>query len=185
MGKSDSVKKRQQRDDTERIRVMLESGDMRTTGRVPEVFRLASTRPDLIKSLATLMLDPDPGIAMRAADTLEKVSVAHPDWLTPLAGRLVDLPQKSSQKEVLWHWCQMVTRLDLTGRQVDSVVNNLQTLLNSDSSIVATFALQALVDLAGRRPALPALVRRQVGLALKSPKPAVRARARKLSKQLD
>ena len=55
------------------VRSMLAEGDRRTTGRVVEVVELVRRRPGTMARVVECLWDSDPGVAMRAADAIEKI----------------------------------------------------------------------------------------------------------------
>jgi len=79
----------------------------------------------------------------------------------------------------------MVPRLDLKPRERNSVQEILKRYLDDRSSIVKTFALQALFDLATRHPALRPEVIEILRESLRNGTPAMKARSRKLLPTLE
>jgi hypothetical protein len=119
---------------------------------------------------------------MRAADALEKATRDRGDLLSHHKRAILGPMGDVEQQEVRWHWAQIVSRLDLTSREMQSVVSKLEALLNDPSRIVRVQSLQALADLAARFPQVRARVSSALASANQSESPAVRARARKLLK---
>ena len=163
-----------------RLRALLSGGDRRSIGRVPQVLRIIRRQPQVAARLVTALRDGDPIVRMRAADALEKVSVAHPDLLHPHKRELLSLAHRATQQELRWHLAQLIPRLPLTIRQRRGAATLFQTYLRDRSAIVRTFAMQALADLAsvdpGLRPRITALLRRLTSAGT----PAMRARGRRL-----
>ena len=128
----------------------LRGGDRRSIGRVPEVVREVSKKPELAGELVVALVSDDPIIRMRAADALEKVSRDRPALLGPFKEVLLSVAAESDQQEVRWHLAQMLPRLDLSRKELDGVISLLRGYLRDKSSIVKVCAMQALADLAAR-----------------------------------
>jgi hypothetical protein len=132
--------------------------------------------PSLFEGIATV----DPVIRMRAADAIEKITVARPDLLAPYKRQLLALASRETQIEVRWHLALLLPRLSLTTRERAAAVDILFDYLRDRSSIVKTHAMQGLADLARIHPELksqivPVIVElAEIGTA------AMRARGRKL-----
>ena len=126
-------------------------------------------------------LDVDNAIVrMRAADALEKVSVTHPQYLWPHKHRLMELSATAHQKELRWHLAQMLPRLELNLQEQQRAVNVLLIYCQDASSIVKTFAMQALADIAvGNAQLRPAILVHLKDLTSEGT-PAMKARGRKL-----
>ena len=129
--------------------------------------------------------DSDLLIRMRAADAAEKVSLRRPELLQPFKAKLLRLLDQATQQELRWHLAQMVPRLRLSKRDRVRAVSVLQRQLSDQSSIVKTFAMQALVDLAIGDDALMAEVTKLLITLTKTGTAAMRARGRKLLRQLE
>jgi hypothetical protein len=130
------------------------------------------------------MWDEDPVVRMRAADAAEKVSSRRPQLLQPFKKELLGLLADAQQQELRWHLAQMIPRLSLTAEETTRAAGFLDRYLRDRSSIVKTFAMQALADLAAAHPErLPDTVELLQQLT-RSGTPAMRARGRKLLAQL-
>jgi hypothetical protein len=88
------------------MRVLLAGGDRRSIGRVPEVVAAVQATPALLAELVAAMADDDPVVRMRAADAVEKVTAAHPAWLTPYTAQLLGPIAAFPQQEMRWHGAQ-------------------------------------------------------------------------------
>lgn len=128
----------------------LEGGDRRSIGRANEVVALVLDQPELFDILIAGMSLPDPLVSMRCADVAEKVTVLHPEYLRPYKHRLIEELSRIDQKEVRWHVAAMLPRLTLTEEEQQHVIDILLSYASDRSSIVNTFAMQSLADLALR-----------------------------------
>lgn len=164
---------------------MLEEGDLRSIGRVPEVLSRIADQPDLFSDVIQAMTHPDPGVRMRASDAVEKISRTKPDCLKSHKSFLLNLVMESNQQEVRWYLAQIVTRLELLPEERSKAADSLFSFLDDSSKIVQTNALQALVDLAWEDDDLFSKVRVEVERLAETGSPAVSSRAGKLFLQLD
>jgi len=141
--------------------------------------------PTLFDALFSGMFMDDPLIRMRSADAVEKGTAIHPEYLAPYKKALLKSLVKVEQSEVRWHVAPMLARLPLSKSEQAAVIDALTGYLNDRSSIVKTFAMQALYDLAERYKALRpiALARIQERVAIGTP--AMKARGRKLLAMLN
>jgi hypothetical protein len=158
----------------------LKGGDRRSIGRSSEVVTDVLADPRLFGALFAGLSADDPVVRARAADAVEKISVIHPEYLRPYRATLVGELARCEQKEVRWHVHQMLPRLWWNARERQEVCDILTDYLRDSSSIVKTFAMQALADLAARAPDLRPAVLRQLQKLTVSGTPAMRARGRKL-----
>ncbi len=117
---------------------------------------------------------------MRAADALEKISRQRTEELQAYTHVLVGLLEETEQQEVQWHLAVLLPRLDLTPRERRRTIEALQRCMDSRSSLVKTFALQGLFELAVQEPSLMPLVTDLLASAEKTGTPAMKARSRKL-----
>lgn len=159
---------------------MLEGGDRRSIGRSNEVATLVSDQPELFEILMVGMGDPDPLVSMRCADAAEKVTARHPEYLAPYKHTLIEELSQIGQKEVRWHVAAMLARLALTEEEQQRVIGILLAYTNDRSSIVKTFAMQALADLALRDEKLRVRVLQHIEELSVVGTPAMRARGKRL-----
>ena len=162
----------------------LSGGDRRSIGRADAVAAEVEARPELVGVLIDGLLEDDPLVRMRAADALEKATMAHPEWLQPHACRLLREVGASEQQEVRWHLALMVPRLSLNAQQRRQATTLLLSYLDDRSSIVRTCSMQGLAELALAHPQLrPRIIPLLEGLT-RDGTPAMRSRGRKLLARL-
>ncbi len=149
----------------------LEKGDKRSIGRSNEVVSEVLAKPTLFHVVFSGLSADDPLIRMRAADAVEKITAHHEVAAT-------------GEKELRWHVAQMLPRLDLTAQERRRVFRMLLGYLNDRSSVARTFAMQALVDVARDSPALLPVARQRISKLAVTGSPAMKARGRKLLKEL-
>jgi hypothetical protein len=158
----------------------LAGTDRRSIGRSNQVVKQVLANPKLFRTLIAGMLDADPIIRMRSADAVEKITAIHPTLLRAYKKLLLHQVARSDQPEVRWHVAQLFSRLELTPKERRLVMTILAKYLHDKSSIVKTFSMQALADIAIQEPELrPGIVRKLERLTLTGT-PAMRARGKKL-----
>lgn len=162
------------------FRTILRGGDRRSLGRAAAALALLRQDPRRTMLVIPLLRDPDPVVAMRAADILEKLSRSHPASLQPFKRGLLSQLQQATQQEVQWHLAQLVPRLVLSPPERVHAFQALERYLSAASSIVRTSALQGLAELARGNARLRARARRQLLTARENGTPAMKARARHL-----
>jgi hypothetical protein len=167
----------------QKIVAMLKGADRRSIGRADGVVRLVLKEPRRFRELIKCLWDENPVLRMRAADAAEKVSAKKPRLLDRCKAELLDLLAEAKQIELRWHLAAMVPRLRLTTPERQRASAALQRYLDDRSSIVKTFALQGLVELARNDAGLRGKVTQLLEDAVQSGTPAMRARARKLLKK--
>jgi len=158
----------------------LDGGDRRSIGRSNEVVAEVLTDPGLFDAVFSGLLSTNSIIRMRSADAIEKISARRPEYLLPYKTLLVEHIARSDQSEVRWHVAQMLPRIGWNQDERQQVQGVLLDYLNDRSSIVKTFAMQALADLARQAPEMrPAALLHLRELTV-SGTPAMKSRGRKL-----
>ena len=158
----------------------LRGGDRRSIGRSNEVAREISNNPKLFAQVVAAMRNSNPVIRMRAADAIEKASARNPKLLQPHKRIVLKKIAAIPQQEVRWHIAQIIPRLQLTPKELDHAVSILFDYLDDKSSIVKTFAMQALADLAQQDSRLRKRIVPILEFLSANGTPAMRARGRKL-----
>ena len=171
---------------TSRITIcsMLVGGDRRSIGRSNEVAELVIKNPKRAIELFQCLWDSDSSTRMRAADAMEKLSRNHATLLQPFKTQLLGLLAGAVQQEMRWHLALTIPRLRLTVPECHQVAELLQTYLQDRSSIVKTFAMQALSELTIQDDGLRPMVIEIILSLTRTGTPAMRARGRILLKQL-
>jgi len=158
----------------------LQGGDRRSIGRSGEVVADVLKDGALFEILITALRADDTVLRMRGADAVEKVSLRHPEYLQPHKDFLIGLAATSQEKEVRWHMAQILPRLSLRTAERRRAVELLLSYCNDGSSIVKTFAMQALADFARQSPALRPAILLHLRELTATGTPAMKARGRKL-----
>jgi hypothetical protein len=159
---------------------LLEGGDRRSIGCAERVAEMVRGNPRLFPKLIACLWYTDPVVRMRAADAAEKVTRENPELLLTHKKELLGLLAEERQQEVRWHLAVMVPRLALNATERQCAVASLQSYLQDRSSIVRTFALQGLADLARSDAGIRAGVIELLRETTRKGTPAMKARSRKL-----
>ena len=167
------------------VLLLLREGDRRTIGRADQVAAAVARNPKLFPKLIEGLWSADPLIRMRAADASEKVTRKNPGLLTPYKKELLGLMTEATEQEMRWHLAAMVPRLPLNAAERELAISSLNTYLEDRSSIVKTFALQGLADLAQGDPTIQPTVVEILRDATRNGTPAMKARSRKLLLRLE
>ena len=162
------------------ILTLLESGDRRSIGRSDQVAAIVSSDLGLFPDLLAGLWSADPLVRMRAADATEKITRKNRELLHPYKKKLLILLTESQQQELRWHLAVMIPRLMLSAKERRAAITSLNGYLEDRSSIVRTFALQGLADLAHDDPGVRPEVIEILREAARNGTPAMKARSRKL-----
>ncbi len=168
-----------------KILSLLQGGDRRTIGRADEVATTVSKAPELSSELIAGLWSPDPLVRMRAADATEKVTRPNPELLQPYKQELLGLLADAQEQELRWHLAAMVPRLQLSLKQRQVAIASLESYLADKSSIVKTFALQGLAELAEDDDAIRSRAIDILRQATRNGTPAMKARSRRLLLRMD
>ena len=158
----------------------LDGGDRRSIGRSNEVVADVLNDPGLFETVFSGLFADSPLLRMRSADAIEKITARHPEYLLPYKARLIKHIARIDQKEVRWHVAQMFSRVKWNRAERRQVLGILMEYLNDHSSIVRTFAMQALADLARQAPGLRPMVLLHLRELTATGTPAMKARGRRL-----
>jgi HEAT repeat protein len=164
---------------------LLRGGDRRAIGRADQVAAAVTRNPKLFPDLIAGLWSEDRLVRMRAADAAEKVTRNNRELLRFYKKELLGLMAETEEQELRWHLAVMVPRLALNGKERKLAISLLNGYLEDRSSIVRTFALQGLADLAEGdskiRPGAIEILRE----ATRSGTAAMKARGRKLLIRLE
>lgn len=164
-----------------RFKDILQGGDLRSIGKANQVVAQVgdqSTFDELFKEL----YNTDRKVVMRAADSIEKITVNKPDYLYQHKGDILVLCNEAKDIELKWHLALLVSRLDLTNKEAGNVWIILTDWATDkkESRIVRVNALQGLYNIVRSNEELM----QDFNLTLKEVEreniPSINARIRKL-----
>lgn len=162
------------------ILALLVGGDRRSIGQADRVAKMVSDDIPLFPELIAGLWSENPLVRMRAADATEKITRKHRELLQPYRKELLGLMAEAQEQELRWHLAVMVPRLLLNAKERQAAVSLLEGYLEDRSSIVKTFALQGLADMAEADSSFREKVVEILGEAARKGTPAMKARSRKL-----
>jgi hypothetical protein len=163
---------------------MLQGSDRRSIGKANQVATKILREVRLFPKLIELLWHDEAIVRMRAADVTEKISAQKPALLQSHKSQLLNLATETTQQELRWHLALMLPHLKLNSSERAKAIATLRTYLSDRSSIVKTFALQGLTDLAHDDPATASEILDLLHQSTRTGTPAMKARARKLLTQL-
>jgi hypothetical protein len=158
----------------------LSGGDRRSIGRSNEVVAHVLAHSAQFRHVFAGLTTDDPVIRMRAADAIEKITARRPELLRPHKRKLLAIAGSSDQQEVRWHAALIIPRLALTKKERTVALDILFDYLRDKSSIVKTWAMQAIWDLAASDAKLKAQIIPLIEELTEVGTPAMRARGRNL-----
>lgn len=167
------------------IAALLEGGDRRSIGRSDQVAAMVAKNPELFPKLISGLWSMDPVVRMRAADAAEKVTRKNRELLSPYKKELLGLLAEAKEQEIRWHLAVMVPRLTLNPKERQLATSSLESYMQDQSSILKTFALQGLNDLAQDDTSIRATVIEILREATRKGTPAMKARSRNLLRHLE
>ena len=163
----------------------LAGGDRRSIGRSNEIVSRVLREPRQFPQLIKCLWSDNPIVRMRAADAIEKISLQKPEWLKRYKAELLGLLEEAQQQELRWHLAALIPRLPLSKSEIVRAEVVFRRYLSDRSSIVKTFALQGLADLAQLEPALRESTKTLIEDAARTGTAAMKARARKLVRTME
>lgn len=165
------------------FKLLLSGGDRRSLGRAPIVSKRVKTTKDL-DQLFLLIYSSDRTVAMRAIDTLEKVTRTNSSYLNNHGNELMNFARNTSNKEIKWHIAQLLPRIDWTSQQHQKAFALLNYWASNpnESKIVRANALEAMYNLCSKttNKRIKVIFRKALRNAENNPVPSLAARARRL-----
>ena len=127
---------------------LLKGGDLRSIGRSNEVVRQIKNQNDF-DNLFQYLFHEDRIVAMRAADVIEKVTLANGRYLNKHKIKFIELCKNNPNKEVRWHLALLVPRLILSNNELAEIweLLSLWALDKKESRIVRVNSIQGLFNI--------------------------------------
>lgn len=162
------------------LREQLAEGQRGEIGAAASVARDILEMPRLAGPVISALGDDDPAIVAHAAHALMQVSLDEPAIFDAHVGKLLDLLDSGAQWEIGEQLPKILVRCTLSDLQTRRLVKSLAGNLQNKSNIVAACALSGLAALAERGLIESRVLDAAIAGALKSPRKALAARARRL-----
>jgi hypothetical protein len=134
--------------------------------------------------LFSLLLHHERTLVMRAADAIEKITIAHKEFLEPHKIQLLSLLKSAINKELKWHIAQLISRTKLTKDELKEAWSILAYWAQNpnESKIVRVNSLQGLFELSRQFPDLQANFEQTLRILEREQIPSLKARIKKLKK---
>ena len=161
----------------------LSGGTRRSLGQTNEIVVEVLNNPRVFPQLVAALTSDDEVLRMRAADAIEKITTRRPDLLRPYKRKLLAIAGSTNQQEIRWHAALIIPRLQFTPKERAAALDILFDYLRDKSSIVKTWATQAIWDLAAPDAKLKAQIIPLVEELTQVGTPSMRARGRNLLRQ--
>jgi peptidyl-tRNA hydrolase len=163
---------------------LLLGGGLRSIARSSDVVRVIDDQADF-DALFTLLLHHERLLVMRAADAIEKVTLARPAFLSVHKQQLMSLLKSALHKELKWHIALLIARIDLNADELKEVWDVLSYWLHNpnESKIVRVNSLQGLYELSKKHSELKGSFEQIVQAIRHEPVPSLQARIRMLRKK--
>lgn len=159
-------------------------GDMRSPKGAKEVCDYLIYHPNETKVLIEILNWQDALLKMRAADCLELLSRENITQVQAFKSQILEIAKNEDQQEVCWHMAQIIPRLDLEIEEINQMIMVFENYLAHKSKIVVTFAMSALYELSAKNPALRAKLPSIIENLMKNGSGAIKARGKKILKEL-
>ena len=163
----------------------LSGGDLRSIGKSNFVASNIKNQTDFDKLFISLLHN-DRLVVMRAADTIEKITISHPSYLAKHKKEILDLCDLAINKELLWHLALLIPRLHLNKSEFAKAWATLTKWAkdSNNSRIVRVNSLQGLSDLVQREKDLFKDFKMILVEMEKENIPSINARIRIIRKQI-
>jgi hypothetical protein len=162
---------------------ILSGGDLRSIGNSNVVILKIKNQNDFDK-LFKYLFHEERLVVMRAADTIEKITINHPDYLKSHKNEILKLCNVAIDKELKWHLALLIPRLHLDVQEFDNAWNTLTKWAKNkaNSRIVRVNSIQGLCEMTKQKSEM----KKDLSLTLteleKENVPSINARIRKLKK---
>lgn len=133
----------------------LKGGDLRSIGKANEIVAMVNNQTAFDELFEGLTYS-DRKVVMRTADAIEKITLRKSDYLQKHKIELLNLCQIAKDKELKWHLALLVSRLNLTQKELGNTWELLTKWASDrkESKIVRVNSIQGLFNLLQQNPAL-------------------------------
>jgi len=130
------------------IDILSVGGKTNSLGRAEEVMAAVLADKSKLSELYQCIFADDPWVRMRAADSLEKICRAHPDWVESYMDKILQDWASTSQPSIQWHLAQILAEVHLSDGQRERALAWLKGVLSSSEAdwIVAINTMKTLVQ---------------------------------------
>jgi hypothetical protein len=130
------------------IEKILSGGDLRSIGKSNAVILKIQTQKDF-DELFKCLFHEDRLVVMRAADTIEKITINNTQYLTKHKDAIIKLCNVANDKELKWHLALLIPRLHLETKELGKAWDTLTNWVKdkTNSRIVRVNSIQGLFEL--------------------------------------
>ena len=167
----------------DKLNILLNGGDLRSISGANEIVELINRQEDF-DILFNHLYSKNRLIIMRAADSIEKISRQHINFLNKHKTSILGLIAKATDKELKWHLAQIVSRLNLNDNEKKETFEILKKWAQdkNESKITRVNAIQALSEIHCNNELLSNCFNKILNNIEKENIPSINARIRKLRK---
>jgi hypothetical protein len=139
---------------------------------------------DSFDELFTLIFHHERPLVIRAADSVEKITLEHSEYLVRHKDQILGVMKSGDHQELKWHIAPLLARLNLTTEELADVWHTLTywTLNPNESQTVRVNALQGLFDISRRIDRLQVDFFKTLLEMEHEPFPSIQIRVRKLKR---
>jgi len=127
---------------------ILSGGDLRSIGKSNKLILKINNANDF-DELFKYLYNVDRLVVMRAADTIERITIDNPQYLTKHKNEIIELCDAAKDKELKWHLALLIPRLNLNNREYEKawVTLTIWARDKDNSRIVRVNSLQGLFEM--------------------------------------
>jgi hypothetical protein len=164
---------------------ILSGGDLRSLGASNSVITKIKNQ-NTFDELFKYLFHEDRIVVMRAADTIEKITIRNPQYLIKHKEEIIELCDVAKDKELKWHLALLIPRLHLNNKEFGYAWNTLSNWAKdiTNSRIVRVNSIQGLFEMMKQKGELEKDFSLTLAELEKENIPSVNARIRKLKKAI-
>ncbi len=160
---------------------ILSGGDLRSIGKSNSVILKIQTQKDF-DELFQCLFHEDRLVVMRAADTIEKITINNTQYLAKHKYAIIKLCNIAMDKELKWHLALLIPRLHLDNSEFSNAWNTLTNWAKdkTNSRIVRVNSIQGLSEMKQQKKVLEKNFSLTLSEIEKENIPSINARIRQL-----
>lgn len=160
---------------------ILTGGDLRSIGKSNLVIKKINNQNDF-DELFRYLFHEDRLVVMRVADTIEKITINNPQYITNYKREIFELCKLANNKELKWHLALLIPRLQLDNYELDNAWNILTNWAKdkANSRIVRVNSIQGLFEMTKQKSELEKSFNLTLTELEKESIPSINSRIKKL-----
>jgi len=164
---------------------ILSGGSLISDGRANEVADRVLANPELFDQLEEGLSESDPVIRARTAHAVERISRTHPEMLTGLLPKFIEMAIHDPVPMVKWHLAMIFGNLPLSAESVDEIILVLFRMLEDASIFVKSWAMVSLTVLGRQHTSFRKVIADHIRPLQKDRSVAIQSKAIKAVKILE